>query len=112
MTVPIASGPLEASSLLADSRAAPVLSLVAGLLVVAIVAFEVVGYVADGQVSGMVLASVVASLIAFVIAGLNAAEVRRPGSGPAFVLHRGALRPRGRCVLPAPGRPAYVASSL
>lgn len=69
--------------LLADTRAVQVLSLVAGLLVGAIVAFEVVGYLADGQVSGMVLASVVAALIAFVIAGLNAAELRRPGADPA-----------------------------
>ncbi len=69
-------------TLLARDRVNRYASLVVGLLVGLLGSLLVGDHVLDGVVNGHVLLAAVAVLLAFLIAGLSAAELRRPGSGP------------------------------
>ena len=73
-------------ALLARERVDRLASLVVGLLVGLLGTFLVGGHLVDGVVNGHVLLAAVAALLSLLIAGLSAAELRRPAPG-----HRGTL---------------------
>ena len=79
VVVPLA---MATMTLLAPDRVNRYASLVVGLLVGLLGSLLVGDHLLDGVVNGHVVLAAVAVLLAFLIAGLSAAELRRPVSGP------------------------------
>jgi hypothetical protein len=89
VVIPLA---MATMTLLARDRVNRYASLVVGLLVGLLGSLLVGDHLLDGAVNGHVLLAAVAVLLAFLIAGLSAAELRRPVSGPGVT----AEEPTGR----------------
>ena len=82
VVIPLA---MTTMTLLARDRVNRYASLVVGLLVGLLGSLLVGDHVLDGVVNGHVVLAAVAVLLAFLIAGLSAAELRRPGVGAGVI---------------------------